>query len=103
MVSSSKIHIEKQKLEKITEILKKNGAKKIAIFGSRVRNDWRKNSDIDILVEFLKKPSLLEITGIKLEIEDNIGEKVDLITFEGLDDYIKEKVLSTMVVVYSEE
>ncbi|QTA38348.1 nucleotidyltransferase family protein [Thermosipho ferrireducens] len=102
MTSVSKVHIEKQKLEKIMEILKKNGAKKIAIFGSRVRNDWKNDSDIDILVEFSKKPSLLEIAGIKLEIEDNIGEKVDLITFDGLDDYIKEKVLNSMVVVYNE-
>ncbi|MCD6442859.1 MAG: nucleotidyltransferase domain-containing protein [Thermotogae bacterium] len=55
-------------------------AKKIAIFGSRVRDDWKKDNDVDVLVKFDKKMDLLEFIGIKQEIEDEIGEKVDLIT-----------------------
>ena len=75
-----RIHLEEEKLRKLIDILRKNGAKKIAIFGSRVRDDWKKDSDVDILVKFDRKMDLLEFIGIKQEIEDEIGEKVDLIT-----------------------
>ncbi|RKX54499.1 MAG: hypothetical protein DRP30_02045 [Thermotoga sp.] len=64
----------------MVDILRKNGAVKIAIFGSRVRDDWKKDSDVDVLVKFDRKMDLLEFIGIKQEIEDEISEKVDLTT-----------------------
>ena len=103
MLDLKKIYLEEEKLRKLIDILRKNGAVKIAIFGSRVRDDWKKDSDVDVLVKFDKKMDLLEFIGIKQEIEDEIGEKIDLITFDGLDETVKDQVLKEMVIPYDEK
>jgi predicted nucleotidyltransferase len=54
--------------EKIKDVLIKENAKKIAVFGSYAKNKERKNSDIDIIVEFEDKKSLLDLVGIEQEL-----------------------------------
>lgn len=52
---------------KIAQILKNQGVKKIAVFGSYVRGEENPESDIDIIVEFSERKSLLDIVGIEQE------------------------------------
>lgn len=74
--------------KKIIEILKKEhpylsekyGVEKIAIFGSFAKGFQRKRSDIDILVE-LKKPLGLDFMELAYHLEDLLGKKVDIATF----------------------
>ena len=77
---------------KIVEILKKKGVKKAGIFGSYVRGEQKKNSDIDILIQPTEGMGL-EFAGVKLELEDELGRKVDLITYKGIHPLIKKKIL----------
>lgn len=70
----------KQLLEKIGTVLKKHGATKIALFGSYARGEQRPTSDVDILVEFGDRKSLLDLVGIEQEVSEAIGKKVDLLT-----------------------
>ena len=77
---------------KIVEILKKKGVKKAGIFGSYVRGEQKKNSDIDILIQPTEGMGL-EFVGVKLELEDELGRKVDLITYKGIHPLIKKKIL----------
>ena len=81
---------------KIIKILKKNKIKKAGIFGSYVRGEQRKNSDIDILIEPPKGMGL-EFVGVKLELEDELGRKVDLVTYKGVHPLIKRKILKEEV------
>ena len=67
-------------MEKLIHILRKHGAKKIEIFGSYARGEQKETSDLDVIVEFEKRKSLLELVGIEQELEDNLGIKIDLLT-----------------------
>lgn len=79
--------------EKIIRILKKHKIKKAGIFGSYARGEQKKNSDVDILIEPAKGMGLLDLSGIKIELEDNLKKKVDVITYRYVHPYIKKSVL----------
>lgn len=80
---------------KIKKILKKNKIKKAGIFGSYVRGDQRKNSDIDILIEF--NGSLLALVKLERELGENLGKKIDLLTYAGIHPLLKKRILSEEV------
>lgn len=92
---TKKSSIEKMKL-KIIKILKKNKIKKAGIFGSYVRGEQKKNSDVDILIKPTKGMGL-KFVGVKLELEDELGRKVDLVTYKGIHPLIKRKILKEEV------
>ncbi|MDR3583027.1 MAG: nucleotidyltransferase family protein [Candidatus Pacebacteria bacterium] len=85
---------------KIIPILKRQGATKAAIFGSFARGEENKNSDLDLLVEFKKSKSLLEMIRIQFEIEKKIGRKVDLLTYNGINHRLKDIILKEQKVIY---
>lgn len=91
----------KSNLKKITpqivETLKKNKIKKASIFGSFARGEDNKNSDVDVLIETKKGMSLFGFVGIKLELEDKLGRKVDLVTYKSLHPYLRKKILDEEV------
>ena len=78
---------------KILRILKKYKIKKASIFGSYVRGKQKKDSDIDILVKPAKRMGL-EFVGMAFELEDNLGKKVDLVTYKSIHPLLKKKILS---------
>ena len=76
-------------------ILRSYGVKKIGLFGSYVRNNQHKNSDIDILVEFHKdKKNYNNFINLAYFLEDSFNTKVDLLTAEGLSPHIGKTILS---------
>lgn len=77
----------------IVDILKKNKARKAGIFGSFARNEQKKNSDIDILVELPKNLNLFDFVGIKFELEDALNKKVDLVEYSTIKPLIKKTIL----------
>ena len=85
---------------KIISILKRQGATKAAIFGSFARGEEKKDSDLDLLVEFKKSKSLLEMIRIQFEIEKKIGRKVDLLTYNGINHRLKDIILKEQKVIY---
>ena len=78
-------------------ILKKNGVTKAGIFGSYARGEAKKRSDIDMLVKTRKGMSLLDFVGIKLELEEKLQKKVDLVEYEVIKPRIKEQILNEEV------
>jgi len=85
--------------ETITPILQRYGVIKAAIFGSLAKGETKTASDVDILVEIKSDISLLDFIGIKLEIEEAIKMKVDLVEYDTIKSIIKEKVLAEQVVI----
>lgn len=83
----------------IVDILTGHGASFIAIFGSRARGEGGEDSDLDVLVRFSEKKSLMDIVRIERELSENIGIKVDLVTEKALSPYIREGVESDMEVI----
>jgi len=78
---------------KIISILKRHGVSKAAIFGSLARGEESKNSDIDILVEFKGEKSLLDLIGLKMELEEVLEKKVDLVEYSTIHPLLKERIL----------
>jgi len=78
--------------EKIARILKDRGARKIAVFGSYVRGEEKPESDIDIIVEFSGRKSLLELVSIERELSEVLGIKVDLLTEKSISPYLIDTI-----------
>ena len=75
-------------LEKNKEVLKKYGVKRIGLFGSFVRGEQKKNSDIDFLVEF-ENPNFDDFMDLVFYLEDLFNRKVELITNGSISPYIQ--------------
>lgn len=79
---------------KIVSVLKKHKATKAGIFGSYVRGEQKKNSDVDILVEIKSREyGLIGFIQIKNELEEALGKKVDLVEYECIRKELKENIL----------
>ncbi len=88
--------------EKITEICKKNDIIFLAIFGSTIRGEQKRTSDIDIAIEFDKKKqkTLFDLSHVENELTKAFKRKVDLGIFSSLSPYIVETVRKEMRVIY---
>jgi predicted nucleotidyltransferase len=84
---------------KILPILEHYGVKKAGLFGSIVRGELREDSDIDILVEIEKDISLLDFVEFKLEIEEKLGRKVDLVEYSTIKPLLKNIILREQVAI----
>ena len=73
--------------------------KKIGIFGSYSRGEQRKNSDIDILVEFYEEPSLFEFIRLERYLKSILKIKVDLVMKDSLKPYIGKRILDEVIYV----
>jgi len=83
--------------EKIIDILRRNDVKRASFFGSIVRGELTEGSDVDILVEFEGKKSLLDLAHLKNELEDTINRRVDVLTYKSLHPRLKDRILSEQV------
>ncbi len=79
--------------KKIIPILKRHNVKKAGIFGSYVRGEQKKNSDIDILVEAEKEADLIDFIRLKNTLEKAVKRKVDLIEYDCIRQEIKQNIL----------
>ena len=70
--------------ERILPILRQHDVVKAGIFGSVAEEKSRLDSDLDLLVEFQGRKSLLDLVGLKLDLEDELGVHVDVLTYKGL-------------------
>lgn len=86
--------------EKIAQSLKNQGARKIAVFGSYIRGEEKPESDIDVIVEFSERKSLLEFVRIERELSELLGIKVDLLTEKSISPYLIDTISKEMEVIY---
>ena len=81
-----------EKIQRLLDLLKKHNARRVEIFGSYARGEAGEKSDIDVIVDFAEKKSLLEIIGIEQELEDELGVKVDLLTRKSISPYLIKEI-----------
>ena len=89
--------------EKIAEFCRRHHIRKLALFGSVLRDDFRPDSDVDVLVEFEPEASagFLRMAAMELELSQLLGRRVDLRTAPELNRYFREKVVKTAEVQYA--
>ena len=90
--------------QKIAELCRRYGVAELALFGSVLRDDFRAESDVDVLVSFDPEvhPSLLELVELREDLKDLFGREVDLVERAGLrNPFRRRAILSTAEVVYA--
>ncbi len=63
-------------------------------FGSVVRGEMTDESDVDLLVEFEKRTSLMDLSGLKIELKEALNRRVDILTYRSLHPLLKERILA---------
>lgn len=86
-------HIMMKLKENMPALREKYKAKTLGIFGSYIRGEQTKKSDVDILVEFEKPLGLLDFVGMELELNEMLGKKVDLVPKNALKPRIGKHIL----------
>lgn len=89
--------------QKIADFCRRNGIRRLSLFGSILREDFRPDSDVDVLVEFEpeRAPGLLRMAGLELELSALLGRKADLRTPAELSRYFRDDVLRRCRVQYA--
>lgn len=80
--------------KRIIPLLKSYDVERASLFGSVARGEGDETSDIDILVEFRGDKSLLDLVGLRLELEELLGRKVDVLTYESLNPLLRDRILA---------
>jgi predicted nucleotidyltransferase len=81
------------------ELKKKYKVKEIGIFGSYVRQEQNKKSDLDVLVTFYETIDLFAFVSLENYLSDILGVNVDLVMKEGIKPRLKERILSEAIYV----
>ena len=87
-------------IDKLIEISRAKDATIVGVFGSVARGVDTLGSDIDLMVKFSKRKSLLDIVKLERELSEEIGKKVDLLTEAAISPYLRGRILSELKVIY---
>jgi len=72
----------------------------VGVFGSMARGEATEQSDIDLLVKFSKRKSLLALVRLERELSAALGRKVDLLTEAAISPYLRDRIKREIRVIY---
>lgn len=81
--------------EQVAAFCQRHHIHKLAFFGSVLRDDFRPDSDVDVLVEFEpgQRVGLITLAGLEIELSRILGRQTDLRTSADLSRYFRQQVL----------
>ncbi len=82
---------------KVQQVLLNRGVVSAAVFGSVARGEQTDDSDIDFLVELEKGRTLMDLSGLRLDLADLLGCDVDVVTANALHPRLKDRILDELV------
>lgn len=90
---SARIQIDR---ERVAEFCRRHQVRRLALFGSVLRDDFRPDSDVDVLVEFAPDAhaGLFELARMEDELAEMLGRRVDLRTPAELSRYFRDEVVA---------
>jgi uncharacterized protein len=88
---------------KIEDFCRRHQIRRLSLFGSVLRDDFRPDSDVDVLVEFEPGTTVgfIRLAGMEIELSQIVGRKIDLRTPAELSRYFRQKVVDTAEVQYA--
>jgi predicted nucleotidyltransferase len=75
------------------------GVRIFGVFGSYVRGEQRRRSDLDLLADILRPTSLLELVGAELYLSEVLGVKVDLVPRRAVREELRETIFKEAVAI----
>jgi predicted nucleotidyltransferase len=72
----------------------------LGVFGSMARGDATEHSDVDLLVRFSRRKSLLELVRIEREVSMALGRNVDMLTEASISPYLRDRVKRELRTIY---
>jgi predicted nucleotidyltransferase len=81
------------------ELKQRFKVKNLGVFGSYVRGEQKRQSDVDVLVEFEEPIGLFEFMELEMFLTDLLGVKVDLVSKKALKPHIGEHILKEVIMV----
>jgi uncharacterized protein len=81
-------------------VCRKNAVTAVGVFGSMARGEATPESDIDLIVEFGERKSLLDLVKLERELSTTLGRKVDLLTKDAISPYLRERILGEVQTIY---
>lgn len=89
----------KEIVKKIIPVLKKHDVARAGIFGSQLRGEAKEGSDVDILIKFKGRKSLLDFVGLKIELEEELKRKVDVVEYSAIHPLLRKQVLKEQLTI----
>ena len=86
-----------QQREVILQLAERHGARNVRVFGSVARGDATSESDVDFLVDMEDGRSFLDLVGFWQDLQDLLGQQVDVISAGGISPYLRSKILAEAV------
>ena len=89
--------------QQLAELCRRFQVRSLALFGSVLREDFRPDSDVDVLVEFDSNARIgfMTFSRLQRELADLLGRPVDLVPKEGLKPVIRDQVLANTEEIYA--
>ena len=83
--------------DEVIKLASEHGASNIRVFGSVARGEERPDSDLDLLIDLEPGRSLLDHAALLLELQDLLGQEVDVVTEKGVRERYRDRVLKEAV------
>ena len=87
-------------MDKLVQLCQQYDIQKLGVFGSVARGEADEHSDVDLLVHFSKRISLLKMVALERRFSEVLGRKVDLLTEAALSPYLLEQIQKDVQVLY---
>ena len=89
--------IRRLKREKVLSIASRHGARNVRVFGSMARGHNTDSSDLDLLVDLERDRTLMDLGGLLMDLQEEVGIRVDVATERILRPEIRTRVLNEAV------
>lgn len=86
---------------KLKTVCAKYEVDSLSVFGSFARDEARLDSDLDLLVSFSRRVSLLRLVALERELTQLFGREVDLLTEAALSPYLRDRILKERQMIYA--
>jgi predicted nucleotidyltransferase len=86
--------------DRLVAICRRNDVTMVGVFGSMARGEATAQSDVDLLVKFGKRKSLLALVRLERELSTALGRKVDVLTEPAISPYLRDRILRDLQVLY---